>query len=146
MYVQLRKAAFISLFLSCPACPFKRLRIDGLVRPRSPWTNSCSRFTHGELVAMFKRHEKDRVTWVIPSIGCWNQCQAMLENLRNCVNCDMWDAEKVFFPCLFASEWLQSQPLASWMHSTMSVAVACHLSSKNDIPPYLGMSSQWKWM
>lgn len=41
----------------------------------------------------------------------------------------MWDAVGwCFFHCLFASDRLQSQP--------MSVAVACHLSSKMIFPPF----------
>lgn len=90
VYAQLRKAAFISLFLSCPACPFKRLRIDGLVRPRSPWTNSCSRFTHGELVAMLKKKTwkrqsdmGDSFNWIV-----FSQCHRSVGESEEL--CQLW--------------------------------------------------------
>lgn len=128
VYAQLRKAAFISLFLSCPACPFKRLRIDGLVRPRSPWTNSCSRFTHGELVAMLKKKNMKKTEWH----GWFLQLDSFFPMPPQCwriwgtvSTVTLWDAVGwCFFHGLFASD------------STISVAVACHLSSKMDIPPF----------
>lgn len=60
--------------------------------------------TENWLPCLKKKHEKDRVTWVIPSIGCWNNATAVLENLRNCVNCDMWDADGWCFFHAFSTQ------------------------------------------
>lgn len=71
----------------------------------------------------------------IPSVGCLN-------------NAKQWHVGCCWCASMPFRLRLQSQPHhehISWMHSTMSVA-CMHLSSKMDIPPYLGMSSQWKWM